>query len=960
MSVRMCRWVVALLIFVVSSHISGADETLSITPVPPTLGRPVDFSQDLLPVLRAKCLACHSRSKHEGGLVLETAGSIVSGGDTGPGLVAGKPDESLLFQLAAHRDDPRMPPPDNKVNATPLTPAELGLMGQWITEGGTAGSSVASSINWRSVPHNIQPVYSLALDDAERLLAVGRGNRISLIDLPLRRELGGLSNPLVSDLPQVAQRDFVHSLAFSPDGTLLAAGGYRVINLWRRMDPLRQRLIAPTSVTSIAVSADGLHRAAGLQDGSIAKWDSGGISRVVIQMHSGRVNALAFNNDHSLLVTGSQNGDIGIVNLVEGTGFIAVPTPSPVTALLLDETHGHIITGHEDGSVRTTQLALVTGDTTNLVLGEGTPVRDLKCHNEAVSALQLLPIQPPRLVTSSADGTARIWQLDEGREIARIEHGPPIKDLALSGDGTTLITLGGEAGQVRLWKAEGEGFKQVHESQGNPRLGRVQQRLREDVEVAQARKADSAAHVALVEKDLAEREASLKKAIEQLEAARKALGEAELKTAQATQKIDSVTAQSTESPTDEARQKEKAEAETQLQAARDLQATAQMAVTSAEREVEFSQRSTELVRSSKQQAESDLALRIQRDQQARDVLKASEEGMTQHPVSLTAVTFLHDGSVFATGSDDGTITLWQTESCRPLEHFDHADGAVTSMASDSEGQLLAGGMMGTLTVWATTPEWRFGQQLGPTNPQGQNLDSSPIAGRVLSVAFSPDGKTLATGSGVESRSGQVSLWDVPNGKPLQIIDDAHSDTVGDVSFSHDGELLLTGSADRLAKVFSLSDGGLLKTFEGHTGHVLGVAWRADNSQIATAGADNAIKVWDARTGEQQRTISTHSKPVTSLCYVGLTDQIVTGSGDQTVRLHRTGDGNNLRTFGGAGEFVHCVLVTRDGTLVASGTQAGLVRLWDGASGTLLAMFEPAPAVAADSTLHAVTPETGKP
>jgi hypothetical protein len=83
----------------------------------------VDFENEILPILKNNCLACHNETKPKGGLVLETPQTILKGGDTGPAVVPKKPAESLLLKAASHRDEELiMPPRDNKVAAVALKP----------------------------------------------------------------------------------------------------------------------------------------------------------------------------------------------------------------------------------------------------------------------------------------------------------------------------------------------------------------------------------------------------------------------------------------------------------------------------------------------------------------------------------------------------------------------------------------------------------------------------------------------------------------------------------------------------------------------------------------------------------------------------------------------------------------------------------------------------------------------
>src|SRR5262245_41029444 len=77
----------------------------------------VDFENEILPILKNNCLACHNQTKAKADLVLETPQTILKGGESGPAVIPGKSSESLLLKLASHQDKPIMPPKENKVNA---------------------------------------------------------------------------------------------------------------------------------------------------------------------------------------------------------------------------------------------------------------------------------------------------------------------------------------------------------------------------------------------------------------------------------------------------------------------------------------------------------------------------------------------------------------------------------------------------------------------------------------------------------------------------------------------------------------------------------------------------------------------------------------------------------------------------------------------------------------------------
>jgi WD40 repeat protein len=194
------------------------------------------------------------------------------------------------------------------------------------------------------------------------------------------------------------------------------------------------------------------------------------------------------------------------------------------------------------------------------------------------------------------------------------------------------------------------------------------------------------------------------------------------------------------------------------------------------------------------------------------------------------------------------------------------------------------------------------------------------------VAFSPDGKLLATGCGEPSRSGQIKLWDAQTGKLIREIKDAHSDTVLSLEFSPDGMLIASGSSDRFAKVFDVESGKLVKTFEGHSDHVTGVSWRADGRSLATSGADNQVKFWDIPSGERKSNAGGFGKEVDAVRYVGLSDQAVAVGGDGQIRILNEA-GAVVKGIGGASDFFHAAAVTPDGGILAVGGESGTLFIW---------------------------------
>src|SRR5207244_824172 len=129
----------------------------------PVRTRPVDFDAEIVPILRANCIACHNAKKESGGLNLESPVRMLKGGEHGPAVVAGKGADSPLLKRAAHQQKPLMPPPDNKVEAKSLKPTELGLIKLWIDQGATASVSPHRDVRFQPLPDGYQPSFAAAI-----------------------------------------------------------------------------------------------------------------------------------------------------------------------------------------------------------------------------------------------------------------------------------------------------------------------------------------------------------------------------------------------------------------------------------------------------------------------------------------------------------------------------------------------------------------------------------------------------------------------------------------------------------------------------------------------------------------------------------------------------------------------------------------------------------------------------
>jgi WD40 repeat protein len=922
-----------------------ADE--AIAPVDPQLGRAVDFYRDVYPILESKCLACHNAAVKEGDLLLESAAAMLKGGASGTAVVAGKPEESLVYLLAARSEEPVMPPLPNKAQAKPLTPQELGILRQWIQEGAPAGERPASAggIQWQPVPEHYKAVYSLALSPDRRFVAAGRGNRIFIYDLPGQRELTRLTDPALLPLqhegqplygPGVAQRDFVHALAFSRDGRWLASGGYREIKLWERLGPsalLQWQL--PEAPQAVALNAEGTWAAIALSGGTVQLWNlTNGQQGTAPATGAAVIKAVAFHPQGEQLFTGAADGTIQCWNLGDGSAAGTLATGKGITALSIRPSDPlQVIAAHEDQ-----QLRIWSWPGGEVPEGEAPkPIREIGGHGQTVLQLTLLA-SGNEVHTVSRDGTTRIFNLDNGSQQFSQNLGAPLTGGGVSADGQ-LIAAAGENSLARIW---GRNNQQKAEVKGQPALDRAAKHQEDELAVAQSRFKLQETVVTETEKDLAQREESVKKAQELVEKTQKELAEAEPKVTEAEAKLQEADSKLAENPEDANLKKAKEEAEKNLKTVQEARDKAREAVASAERGLKLTQQSVETVKQNLVQAQADKTAAEEYQKAVEQQLAMAREQAAQGVQPIRAAALNPEGRVLATATDSQLVQLWDAGSGLPLDTIGPLPAVPVSLQFTANGSLLVLGADGGTSLWEITPRFRLAATFGAKPDDPLDISESPLIDRVLSLAFSPDGTLLASGGGEPSRSGEIIFWNVPAGTVAKALPDAHSDTVFDLEFSRDGQQLVSGGADKFVKLFDVAAGKLIRPFEGHTNHVLGVAIQADGSSLASAGADNAIKIWNVRTGEQRRTITNYGKQVTSIDYIGTTDKLISSGGDKTVRYHQAGNGSNYRNFGGSEDYVYRAVSTGDEQLVVAAGEDGAVRVWNGQNAQSVATF-PAPA-----------------
>lgn len=1047
------------------------------------LDRPADWKVDVLPILKARCIACHNTKDREGDLVLETPQDMIKGGENGPAIVAGKGAESLMIKAASRQKKPHMPPKKNKVEAKPLTPRELGLLKLWIDQGAKASATpVLEEPVWQAMPSTWTPIYAAALDAEGQTVACARAGRLYVYSVATGRVVAQPADPKLGGF---AHRDAVQSIAFSPDGSLLATGGYRSIKIWRK-ESLESRIALDQTgeIKAATLSADGKKLALATADHSITVYDlARGKTSPEMKGHADAITSLRFAPDGARIASGSADKTLRVWVVADGSEKAKIATPSAVNAVEWTDPAKQVAAGGADGLVRVWNV------------GESS-ARELKGHTAVVTALAMTP---SGLLSGSQDGKAILWTLESGAAAKTVAHGGPITAVASSPDGKRWVTVGGPA--AKLWNGEtgaavatlatdGPAKKRDREAQQLLAFATTEVTFRTNAKNAadahkkaeedEVKKATDA--VPPVEKDVKDKEDALAKAKAAREAAEKdlaatataletartkldlatkalaiadpeaalqqaetdnaaailaleeavkkpetlqaakarvdavakmiayaraalsvgraasdkaaadaALADAKAKADAATKAVEEAKkkggedlkkaeAEAGESAKRQAEAKAKADAATAAQAAakaahdksraaletaraaadQGIKAaeaaqkaaqpkvdTARKAEEAATAAVEISKANldsakgrvekakAEVVAADKGIAEAIAALEKQKQDQTRldAEKKQSAEAAAKAQVPLRSAAFSADGALVALGAEDGRVHTFGAEKGADGSALEPHGRAVFAAGLSGDGALVSLAPDGTVRVRRVAPEWKLLRTI-------ESADAAkPPVDRVLSLAFSPDGKTLASGGGIPSRDGELLLWDVAEGKLLREMAGIHSDSVFDISWSPDGALLATAGGDKFARISDPKTGKVVRNFEGHTNHVLAVAWNRTGRTIATAGADDVVKVWDARTGQQTRTIQGFAKQATKLRYVGFDAQFVVAAGGVPVRLVAEA-GNVARNYESGQEFMYTVALSGDGQTLAAGSLDGVLRLWSTATGASLAVLPP--------------------
>ncbi len=267
----------------------------------------------------------------------------------------------------------------------------------------------------------------------------------------------------------------------------------------------------------------------------------------------------------------------------------------------------------------------------------------------------------------------------------------------------------------------------------------------------------------------------------------------------------------------------------------------------------------------------------------------------------------------------------KTQGWRCVHTLTGHAASVRSVAISPDGQTIASG-----SDDSTIKLWDLGNARLIRTLTSQSGLFKRESTWITSLAFSPQDNIIASGSLEKT----IRVWDFVSGNLIRILK-GHSDSVYAIAISSDGQTLVSGSRDNTIRIWNLPTGRLIRNILGHSNSISAVTISPDGQTLASGSRDNTIKVWNLLNGKLLHTFTGHLDWVYSLAFSPDGNILASASRDTSIQLWHLRRGTMVHTLTGHSDWVTAVAISPQGNILVSGSRDKTIKLWDISNGQLI-------------------------
>jgi RNA polymerase sigma factor (sigma-70 family) len=731
--------------------------------------------------------------------------------------------------------------------------------------------------------HTAKVIAIAFFKDGQSVITAGQDNTAIVWDINTGKERFRLAGHQAA----------IEAVAVSPDDKLVATASWdQTLRVW---DTETGEAVAifqaekGNAFYAVAFSPDGKYFAAGGRDGIISLWDAGTFEPAgSLEKHKGPIWSLAFSRD-GVLASGSADRTAKLWHLKSGKRPKDLVTSWSASRLILAAAYA------PDGAV----IAVATTDKTIHIRDakSGDIIKVLHGHSAQVNSLAFSP-DGKMLASGSDDFTVKVWDWSAGEEITTMNgHEGAVHALTFLAEGKQLASAADDK-TIRVWDV-GTGTEEFalvgHEAPLHALVVSADDRML----------ASGGADRTIKIWDLQHRTET--RSLQGHEGAVRALAFSH----------GGVLASAGEDRTVRLWDPSTGAALRKLEGH-----------TRGVRALAFTPLGTTLL-----SAGDDAAIRVwdPANGQSRGILKGHRE-------AVTALTIHPHGLNLVSGSHDTVLFRWQAGKFRKA----NADKEAADPAKPAAQQIL----------FAQPDKNEPGaEKAAPAEKVKADDDVrfvppaqpfiAPVDEQVLTLAFSPDGKKVATAGAFWRQAGQLKIWNVLTAEELVWVRGIPG--VRSIAWSPNGKTIASGDFSGCIRLRDADTGAEINAVKGHARPVNGVAYSFDGKWLVSAGIDNVAKLWTADDLQEQKEFVGHGDMVYSVAFFRHGNAFVTTSRDATAKIWDIASGKEKHTLRGHKEGVEMAAISPDDKIVATAGWDGTVRLWDADTGAAKGVLEGGPA-----------------